>query len=511
MTSKLLDRPELSAVRGPTVRHRPVGVHSNVGADEARRFLESVGIWLDPWQLAEVTDSIAEAQDGSWASFEVCEIVPRQNGKGDVLEARELLGLFLLGERLIIHTAHEFKTANEAFLRLVAKIEACPALKAEVKSIRYANGEQGVELLDGARIKYAARTGGAGRGFAGADLVVYDEAYSLTAEQVAASLPTLSTSRNPQVWYASSAGKGDSTLLWSLRKRALRAAATGECGDRLQYSEWTAERVSWNVEKGRVESRPLTEAQVSDRQLWASANPTAGERISWQYLEAEFASMPADQFCRERLGVFDPEPADEAAAKLPAGEWAATRCSLDEARVAADRRPLVVWFDVDLDGRSGSVGVATGTLNDAYVELVKFGPGVGWLAGDVVTLVGRVSPSVVVFNAAGPALAQAEAVRVELARLGQNVDVRGLTTSEYRAACEGFLAEVVEGRLSRPEGQPQFDMAGEKAGERRLGEGWAWDRREATVPISPLVGATCGRFLLPLAVDQQVDVAASVW
>ena len=167
MTSKLLDMPELSAVRGPTVRHRPVGVHSNVGADEARRFLESVGIWLDPWQLAEVTDSIAEAQDGSWASFEVCEIVPRQNGKGDVLEARELLGLFLLGERLIIHTAHEFKTANEAFLRLVAKIEACPALKAEVKSIRYANGEQGVELLDGARIKYAARTGGAGRGSAG--------------------------------------------------------------------------------------------------------------------------------------------------------------------------------------------------------------------------------------------------------------------------------------------------------------------------------------------------------
>ncbi len=38
-------------------------------------------------------------------------IISRQNGKGTVLEVRELGGLFVLGEELIIHTAHEFKTA----------------------------------------------------------------------------------------------------------------------------------------------------------------------------------------------------------------------------------------------------------------------------------------------------------------------------------------------------------------------------------------------------------------
>jgi hypothetical protein len=56
-----------------------------------------------------------ERADGKWAAFEVGLNVARQNGKGSILEARELAGLFLLGERLIIHSAHEFATSLEAF------------------------------------------------------------------------------------------------------------------------------------------------------------------------------------------------------------------------------------------------------------------------------------------------------------------------------------------------------------------------------------------------------------
>jgi hypothetical protein len=49
---------------------------------------------------------------------------PRQGtGKNDKIAARELAGLILFGERLIIHTAHEFPTANESFLRMVAVFE----------------------------------------------------------------------------------------------------------------------------------------------------------------------------------------------------------------------------------------------------------------------------------------------------------------------------------------------------------------------------------------------------
>ncbi|WP_228023103.1 hypothetical protein [Streptomyces acidicola] len=36
---------------------------------------------------------MAEDAEGRWAAFEVCANVPRQNGKGAIIEARELWGL----------------------------------------------------------------------------------------------------------------------------------------------------------------------------------------------------------------------------------------------------------------------------------------------------------------------------------------------------------------------------------------------------------------------------------
>ena len=60
--------------------------------------------------------------DGRWQTREVGVNMPRQNGKGEVLLARELFGLFELGERLVIHTAHEFKTSAEHFQRLEAVV-----------------------------------------------------------------------------------------------------------------------------------------------------------------------------------------------------------------------------------------------------------------------------------------------------------------------------------------------------------------------------------------------------
>lgn len=64
---------------------------------------------LDEWQRFALDCMLGERADGKWAAFETALIVPRQNGKGSVLEARELAGLFLFGEQLILHSAHEFQ------------------------------------------------------------------------------------------------------------------------------------------------------------------------------------------------------------------------------------------------------------------------------------------------------------------------------------------------------------------------------------------------------------------
>jgi phage terminase large subunit-like protein len=46
------------------------------------------GLELDPWQQFVIHNALGERPDGKWAAFEVGVEVPRQNGKGGLLEAR---------------------------------------------------------------------------------------------------------------------------------------------------------------------------------------------------------------------------------------------------------------------------------------------------------------------------------------------------------------------------------------------------------------------------------------
>lgn len=176
---------------------------------EAIECAASAGLLLDPWQELVLNGALGELPGGKWAAPEVGLIVPRQNGKGGILEARELAGLFIFGERLILHSAHEFKTAAEAFLRLKELIVNTPDLLSQVKrgGIHTAHGEEGIELKSGQRIRFVARSTGSGRGFTG-DLIVLDEAYNLSSANMSALLPTIAAKSihgNPQIWYTSSA------------------------------------------------------------------------------------------------------------------------------------------------------------------------------------------------------------------------------------------------------------------------------------------------------------------
>jgi phage terminase large subunit-like protein len=85
---------------------------------EAVDLAASVGLYLTPWQQWVLDQGLSEDASGKWAAFEVALIVARQNGKNAVLEALELAALFLFGDRLIVHSAHQFATAFEHFLRM---------------------------------------------------------------------------------------------------------------------------------------------------------------------------------------------------------------------------------------------------------------------------------------------------------------------------------------------------------------------------------------------------------
>lgn len=89
-------------------RHLSLPPRVTSAGSDATELAARAGLMLDPWQSLILDGALGERADGAWAAFETAIVVSRQNGKGAILEARELAGLFLFGEELILHSAHEF-------------------------------------------------------------------------------------------------------------------------------------------------------------------------------------------------------------------------------------------------------------------------------------------------------------------------------------------------------------------------------------------------------------------
>lgn len=394
-----------------------------------------------------------ERADGKWSAFEVGLIVSRQNGKGSIIEARELAGLFLLGERLILHSAHEFKTAQEGFRRVLALVDNTDFLRKQVKRVNAAHGDEGIELRTGARLRFVARSGGSGRGFSG-DCVILDEAYNLSASAMAALLPTLSARPNPQLWYASSAGMDSSEQLRRVRERAL---AGGDPG--LAYAEWSAPE----------------DADLDDPQAWAQANPALGRRIPQEFVERERASLPEVEFARERLGIWD---AGGKSAVIAPHVWA----SVADSRSQAVGRPVFA-LDMTPDRSRVSIGMAGSRADGrAHVELVENRNGIDWIVDRCTELNKRWRPDSFVIDAGSPAGALVTTLKAA------GLPILTVGTREVGQSCGAFYDAVQSGSLRHID-QPLLNTALGAARKRLLGEAWAWHRMDAT-DISPLVAVT---------------------
>ena len=439
----------LTGSQRPRVSSVPVG--DEAAGVEAVELAESVGLVLDDWQRFALSSFLRERPGPRWAAFECGLVVPRQNGKGAILEARELAGLFLFGERLILHSAHEFKTAQEAFARVLALVENTDDLRKRVARIRTSHGEEGIELLTGQRLRFVARSTGSGRGFS-ADCVILDEAMVLPESSMGALLPTLSARPNPQIWYTSSAGRGDSDVLRSVRDRAVK----GESGG-LAYLEWSAD----------------PKDSADDEGAWASANPALGIRIGRDHVAREFDAMPPAEFARERLGIWDVPAGADVVIDLDA--W---RACLDSGSSVVD--PVAFGVDVSPDG-SASISVA-GSRPDGlvHVEVVDHRSGTSWVTGRLQELVRRWSPSCIVLDAASPV----GALLPDLDRVG--LSVSSVAGREAAQAAVAFTALVSQRQVRHLE-QADLNAAVAAAKRRMVGDLWAFGRRGSSVDISPLV------------------------
>jgi len=440
-------------VQRPRVESIPDYVSS--AGEEAVEFCDSIGLHLDPWQRHVITHALGERRDGRYAAFEVGLIVPRQNGKGAVLEARELAGLFLLDEQLILHSAHEFKTAQEGFRRTLAHVQNNRELEKRVARVRTSHGEEGIELKSGARLRFVARSTGSGRGFSG-DCVILDEAYNLASEGMSALLPTLSARPNPQIWYTSSAGMTTSDQLRKVRERGI----AGE-SKRLAYFEWSAP----------------SEVDLDDRNAWAQANPALGIRITEEFIESERDAMDDLGFSRERLGLwFDPA----AQMVIDGKKW----------RELADPSSKIsgpVVFAVDATPeRSGAAIAVAGRREDGlgHVEVIDARSGTGWVVRRLVDLVARHRPRAVILERASAAGSWIPALQ------DAGIDPVLAGARDMAQACGALYEDVTENAALRHLDQHPLNAALIGARKRTLADSWAWHRRDSSVDISPLVAVT---------------------
>lgn len=469
---------------------------------EAIELARHAGLILDPWQELAVMDIMGEDDEGLYAAFEAAIIVARQNGKGSILEALELAWLFLMGDRLIIHTAHEFKTAAEGYLRIKMLIENTPDLHRQVKQYHGSHGEEGITLKSGQRLRFLARSKGAGRGFT-ADKLIYDEAYELPAASVAASLPTLSARPNPQVIYTSSAPLESSLTLKAIRARGMHGKDAD--GNQIEATDWaTLAYLEWSADPEGYDVGPdgkRMPLSLDDRRGWSDANPGLGMRIRESFIIKERAAMTDLDFGRERDGLADDPKIN---AVINSEIWDKRR---DNDSVVND--PVAFAFDSNPEGTWATISVA-GRRSDGriHTEVVDRQRGLKWLVDRLVGLVEDWEPKFVIVDAMSPAAS----LIPDLAERG--IEVVVTSTRDYGRACVKFI-DLYESDMLRHPGQTVLTSATEIATKRILQADtglWGWARRDAG-DISPLVASTLaiwGYYLTAAEPEENTDTTVLV-
>lgn len=399
---------------------------------------------------------MGERSDGTWAARQIAVSTPRQNGKSQIIVARALAGVLLFDEQTIIVSAHQQDTAREVFGRILDMIESFPSLERRVASVMQAINRENIRFKSGQEIKFKARSTGSGRGFS-CDCLLLDEAQILGAAAWSAILPTMSARPNPQAWLLGTppTENDDGEVFERLRALGVEAQES-----RVAYLEWAAD----------------VDDPIDDSATWAKANPSYGTRISYEAIAAELASMSAEQFRMERLGMWAQEARHRSV--IPRDQW----------RTLFDVAPNGVAPDslgVDMSHR-GEISIAACWLNDAdfaHVEEVWASPvavdAVEWIASRA----SRRMP--IVIDGASPAAAMIPELRA------RRLNVTMSTAGDMARACGAVLARAAAGTVSHAAQDSVTDaLQGARKRPIRDAGGWGWDRRDETVNIAPLVAWT---------------------
>jgi phage terminase large subunit-like protein len=422
-------------------------------ADKVIRLLEHYGIKLLLWQKMVLYKWMAVEKDldgnWHWVNPECGLLVPRQNGKSELLIARIIGGMIFMSEALI-YTAHSDKTVDEIKRRVQrffydAEEEIRDMLTDEFdkepKSLDY------VELRNRGRCVFRTRTRTGGLGTTN-DTLLLDEDQEETDAQQEALLPTISAgkSQNQQTIRVGTPPSGGTagTVFLRVRKMVLDGKDVETC-----WQEWSVESIK----------------NPNDEDAWYEANPSLGYFLMIRAVRNEAKKMAVDSFNKMRLGWI---AGVENMRAISDEQWS----PLAVKSVPLDENPMLVYaIKFAPDGSSVSLAVGVWMSNGkVHVEILEHRPmsaGTQWL---VMFLMDgnrwRKANKIIVDGAAGTQLLVEELVRTE-----RKMSKRILTPNAKEAgAAYGAFQNAIEQKLITHYDQPALNLSVRTVKKRSIGK-----------------------------------------
>ena len=247
--------------------------------DDVKQLAEILGEPLLPWQEHVLKDMLTVDKDGKFIRKLNLLLISRQNGKTFLARMLILAHLIKWDSKNILIMSSNRSMALDTFRQVASALENNDHLKGFVKQIRYANGTESIEMLDGTRLDVVAATRDGSRGRT-ADFLYIDELREVSEEGYRAAIPTTRARANAQTLLTSNAGDAFSIVLNQLRERALENPPKS-----FGFYEYSAPQY----------------CKITDRAGWAQANPSLGYTITEEAIEEAIATSPIENTRTETL------------------------------------------------------------------------------------------------------------------------------------------------------------------------------------------------------------------
>jgi len=231
------------------------------------------------WQEFVLTDMLRVDKKQQFIRKTNLILVARQNGKTHLARMLILAHLLKWDSKNILIMSSNRSMALDTFRQIAQVLETNDHLKGFVKQIRYANGTESIEMLDGTRLDVVAATRDGSRGRT-ADFLYIDELREISEEGYRAAIPTTRARPNAQTLLTSNAGDAFSIVLNDMRERALENPPKS-----FGFYEYSAPQY----------------CKITDRKAWAMANPAMNYTISEAALEESVATSPIENTKTELL------------------------------------------------------------------------------------------------------------------------------------------------------------------------------------------------------------------